>query len=126
MWLKFSKGTVKNATVPLVRVSKDEEKNKIASYAYEYSGFDKDFVLLLNSENQKWELKNHLKANGSIGVDFGICGVNSHYHPELYEKVAKGDWQENVKVCHELYKKGTKFYGWNHRIERGGNVIFNN
>lgn len=103
-----------------------------ASYAYEYSNGDKDFVLLLNAECGSWACGLHaLKylREGELWSDGYLCGTSAYYHPVPFAKAknayAEGNWKEQVEICHGLYKKGVRFYGWEHRHARGTNLIFN-
>jgi hypothetical protein len=97
-------------------------------YAYQYSGFDKDFVLLLNAECGSWNCGLHeLKyyRDGDLWSDYGLCGISTYYHTKRYIEAKEG-WKKQVEICYDLYKKGVTFYGWDYRFQRGTNVIFNN
>lgn len=148
---------------PLVEAG-EAYKDERASYAYEYSNYDKDFVLLLNAENGAWthdsrhysdymlcwtweswergvlpnqEWCNSLpyefrSPDGRAGVwwkrhyDYGFCGMSDGYKKHITDNPKfKTDWKWQVEQCHNEYTKGTRFYGWEHRFERGTNIIFN-
>lgn len=103
-------------------------KNEIASYAYEYSQKDKDFVLLLNAENGAWTHDRlhpvKYERDGKWWSDYGLCGISAYYHTEKFLEAKEGDWKKGVELCYDLYKQGTTFYGWFVRTERGKNIKF--
>lgn len=104
-------------------------KNERASYAYDISDGDKDFVLLLNSENGSWShtTKSTQKyfRDGQWWSDEGMCQVSRYYHLSIILDPQWEDWRYQVDKCLELYRGGTTFHGWKHRHERGKNIVFN-
>lgn len=103
-------------------------KSERASYAYNLSGGDKDFVLLLNAECGSWNCKLHslkYSRDGQLWSDYGLCGISAYYHTEKLIEAKNGDWKDEVRICYDLYNSGVKFYGWEHRLARGKNIIFN-
>ena len=123
-----------------------------ASYAYKISE-DKDFVLLLNAENRLWRegekhaipyklcwtwdawnkgvLPNQAWCAKQRGVfwrthyDYGFCGVSDGYYKNIVDDIRfKTDWRWQIEQCYQLYKRGTRFYAWKHRVSRGKNIIF--
>jgi hypothetical protein len=103
-------------------------KDERATYAWNYSNCDKDFVLLLNAENGSWSEKTvsqiKYKRNGKYYSDVGICQVSKFYHPHIVSHPNWNDWRHQIQVCYDLYKKGTRFYGWENRKQRGKNIKF--
>lgn len=107
-------------------------KNIRSSWAYQYSGNDKDFVLLLNAECGSWNCGLHplkYEREGKLWSDGYLCGISAYYQTEAFLKAKEshkdGDWKEQVKICYDLYKEGVVFYGWDVRHERGKDIVFN-
>ena len=104
-----------------------------ATYAYRYSNCDKDFVLTINAECGSWNCDIHqLKyyRDGQYWSDGYLCGVSAYYNTKEFIKIKKAhkanNWQEEVKICYELYRRGVRFYGYNHRHKRGVGFLFLN
>lgn len=91
-------------------------------------GKDKDFILLLNSENGAWthNTLHDIKyfRNGKWYSDAGLCGISAFYYPKEFKKTRTGTVQDAIDACCDLYKQGTTFYGWPYRHQRGRNIIF--
>lgn len=105
----------------------EAHKNERASYAYEISGYDKDFVLTLNAENGAWtENERHglpysrcwswerwnsnLNPTGSMRCefwrkhyDYGLCGMSDYYKRESVNNPNFSSWKWQVERCHEIY-----------------------
>ena len=81
--------------------------------AYEMSGCDKNFVLLLEAENGMWSHdRRHDPSKNTVGVDHGFCGINDHFHPKtVKDERFLSDWKWQMGECLRLYRGGTKFYG---------------
>lgn len=92
----------------------EENQNKI-QYAYDLGGLD--FVLLLEAENGAWtHTRRHDPTLNAIGVDWGLCGTNDHFHPEIvHNPKFLTDWKWQMEQCYRLWKQGTTFYGWKRR-----------
>jgi len=103
-------------------------KNERISYAWEVSNHDKDFILLLNSENGAWSetTKSGIRywRDGKYYEDSGICQISTYYHPEITNHKQFPDYKFQIEQCYKLYKSGTRFYGWEFRHLRGRNLIF--
>jgi len=84
---------------------------------------------VLPNQTDCWGGLDHNGSDNFVKVhnDHGFCGVSDGYYKHIYENPRfKSDWKWQIEQCHSLYKGGTKFYGWDHREERGKNIIFNN
>jgi len=103
-------------------------KNERIAYAWEISKQDRDFILLLNSENGSWsetkESDIEYWRNGKKYRDSGICQISRYYHPHITNHKQFPDYKFQIEKCYELYKGGTVFYGWSTRHTRGTNIIF--
>lgn len=90
-----------------------DNQEKVA-YAYQLGG--ENFVYLLNAENGQWTYKRkHPKVKGTIGIDWGFCGINDYYHPDIVKNPKMfTDWKWQMDQCYQLYRKGTTFYGAKH------------
>lgn len=133
---------------PLYPVIMDEGyKTERASYAYNISGGDKDFVKLLNSENgawthddrhgvsymlcwtwdswnrgvlpnQEWCWRQDEKFS-RVHYDHGFCGMSDGYKKQIVDDPRfYEDWKWQIGQCYKQYKIGTTFYGWGHRNSR--------
>lgn len=88
-----------------------EENQEKVQYAYELGG--EQFVYLLNAENGQWTHKRrHPKIPGTIGTDWGMCGINDYYHPTIVNNALFfTDWKWQMNQCYRIWKGGTTFYG---------------
>jgi len=55
----------------------------------------------------------------------GMCGISDFYYREIVNDKSFKKWKWQVKKCYDLYKGGTRFYGFEKRKERGENITFN-
>ena len=72
---------------------------------------DKEFMYMLKAENGLLNSdRRHNPANNAAGVDWGFCGINDHWHPEIVSdpRFFEPMWQ--LEKCWELYQGGTKFH----------------
>jgi len=56
--------------------------------------------------------------------DHGICGINDGYKKKIKESPNFSDWKWQVQKCLELYRGGTRFYGYDVRYKRGKSIVF--
>jgi hypothetical protein len=105
------------------------DSNYWQQYAYEISGYDDRFVIMLEAENGMWSHdRRHDPSLNTVGVDWGFCGTNDYYHPSIVNDerfIGNPYWQ--MEKCLELWKKGTTFYGWktvSRREKARKNLIF--
>lgn len=101
-------------------------EHEFITTAYEMSGCDKDFVLLLEAENGLWSHKRrHNPSANTVGVDYGFCGINDYYHKEIVnDSRFTTDWKWQMGKCLELYKGGVTFYGKKRKEIVRKNIIF--
>jgi len=91
--------------------------HKIASYAYDISEWDLDFLYTIGSENWTFDMYRRswiIWANWYY--DYGICQINNWYHPHIVN--TKEFWESRefqVEKCWELYKWWTRFYWYDTR-----------
>jgi hypothetical protein len=89
----------------------DEDQNQFVRYASEISGNDIDFLATLEAENGLW-------TSDRVGVtgDIGFCQISPYYHSRITSDprfFKEPYWQ--IEKCWELYKGGTRFYGYDRR-----------
>lgn len=67
---------------------------------------------MLECENGAFtEYRKHPKAKGSIGTDYGLCGLNSYYHLNDIKNPMFLDFDWQLALCYKHYKAGVKFWG---------------
>lgn len=122
-------------------------KTERASYAYQISGGDRDFVKMLQAENGAWthDSKHPLPYalcwtwdSFNRGVlpnqkacwnnpdrftkthyDYGFCGMSDGYKKHIVDDPRfLSDWKWQIEQCYNEYKAGTRFYGFDKRYER--------
>jgi hypothetical protein len=98
---------------PILAEGHTKEQQAVIDAAWELSNGDIRFIYLLTAENGQYTHDRiHPKVAGSIGTDYGLCGVNDYYHRNLVSNPRfKSDWKWQLKKCYELYRDGTTFYG---------------
>lgn len=98
-------------TLPYVSMPNHSlEQIMYMNYAWEVS-HDKTFLYLLKAENgQVSPYRKH--TSSSIGTDWGFCGINDYYHPEVVNSPEfLTDWRGQIVTCYRMYKEGVRFYG---------------
>jgi len=89
-----------------------KKQNEIIAYEWEISGHDKEFIyLLLGEDGTVNPNRVHPKAEGSTGIDYGVCGTNGYYHPEIIADPRFKDWKWQVDRCYQMYSGGVTFHG---------------
>lgn len=89
-----------------------EDQNQYVRMAAEISGNDIDFLALLDAENGLWTHDRKHTTNSNGTVDWGFCGINSYYHPEVTNDerfFSDPYWQ--IQKCYDYYIGGVTFYG---------------
>lgn len=89
----------------------DEDQQQYVRYASKISNNDIDFLSTLEAENGLW-------THDRVGVtgDIGFCQISPYYHPEITNDPRfKSDPYWQLDRCLELYRGGTKFYGYDRR-----------
>ena len=83
-------------------------RQEIAQEAYQLGGLD--FVSLIECENGQWLTR----AVGDYGKSHWLCMLNTRWHKEPFSP-DWNDWRNQLSVCFEKWKWGTKFY-WPQRL----------
>lgn len=98
---------------PKLATGHSQEQQEVIDYAWEISKGDKRFLYLLTTENGEYTyLRKHAKVKGSVGTDYGLCGVNGYYYSDLINDPRFfTDWKWQLEQCYDLYTSGTTFYG---------------
>lgn len=89
-----------------------EDQNQYVRMASRISGNDIDFLALLDAENGLWTPTRKHAINNNGSSDWGFCGINDRWHPEITNDpkfLTDPEWQ--LEQCYRLYKGGTAFYG---------------
>lgn len=116
----------------------DDYKNEVIKKAWTISGGNKDFILTLAVENGAFTPdRRHNPAGNAVGVDWGFCGINSHYNGKVLR--GEGDLRKNpekqLEWCWTKYrdtcnvnpaKRCTYFYGHNSRLKNKLGIEFPN
>ena len=93
--------------------------------AYDHSGCDKRFVLMIEGENGRWDIKRESMLVGKNGHrDYGLCQINKGYHGKIVNDKNFYNTQFQIEKCYELYSSGTRFYGMDRIKKIKGNIIF--
>ena len=79
-------------------------RQEIVQEAYQLGGLE--FVSLIECENGQWLTG----AVGDYGRSRGLCMLNTRRHKEPFSP-SWNDWHNQIAVCFERWKSGTKFYG---------------
>ena len=88
--------------------STGDSRQEIVQEAYDLWGLD--FVALIECENGQWLTG----AVGDYGRSRGLCQLNTRWHKEPFLPEWK-DRRNQLSVCCEKWKSGTKFY-WPSRM----------
>ena len=80
----------------------------IVQEAYQIGGLD--FVSLIECENGQWLTR----AVGDYGKSHWLCMLNTRWHKEPFSP-DWNDWRNQISVCFDKWKSGTKFY-WPQRL----------
>lgn len=83
-------------------------RQEIVQEAYQIGGLD--FVSLIECENGQWLTG----AVGDYGKSHWLRMINTHWHKEPLSP-DWNDWHNQLAVCFEKWKSGTKFY-WPQRL----------
>lgn len=107
---------------------------QLIQYACDVSNYDVDFILTLNAEMGSWDWQGRsrvIQKDWKREPSFGLCQVNYKYHKKtIYENLPFNrikeskfltDWKYQIETCYEMYKWGTKMYGYNvrHKVLKG-------
>lgn len=101
------------AKTPQLAEGHTQDQQDVIDYAWEVSNGDMRFIYLLTGENGEYSFtRRHNPSNNSVGVDWGLCGINDYYHKNIIQDsrfLTDREWQ--TRKCYELYTSGTTFYG---------------
>ncbi len=110
--------------------AKNDEKQKWLQYILDK--WWEDMVRTFLAENwTMWITRRSEKIWYNWYYDFGICQINSWYHPEiLWQKRKFADWfydpYKQIDKCIELYNQWTKLWWYDHRFERTKDILIIN
>ena len=93
-----------NQKIQHLGFSPDDYRQEIVQEAYQLGGLD--FVSLIECENGQWLTG----AVGDYGKSHWLCMLNTRWHKEPLSP-SWNDWRNQISVCFEKWKSGTKFYG---------------
>lgn len=88
--------------------STGDSRQEIVQEAYDLWGID--FVALIECENGNRDPK----ATWDYGKSHWLCMLNTRWHKEPLSP-SWNDWRNQISVCFEKWKGGTKFY-WSSRL----------
>ena len=88
--------------------STGDSRQEIVQEAYDLWGID--FVALIECENGNRDPK----ATWDYGKSHWLCMLNTRWHKEPLSP-SWNDWRNQISVCFEKWKGGTKFY-WPSRL----------
>lgn len=88
--------------------STGDSRQDIVQKAYDLWGMD--FVSLIECENGQWLTG----AVGDYGKSHWLCMLNTRWHKEPLSP-DWNNWRNQISVCFEKWKSGTKFY-WPQRL----------
>lgn len=97
-----------NQKIQHLGFSPDDYRQEIVQEAYQLGGLD--FVSLIECENGQWLTG----AVGDYGKSHWLCILNTRWHKEPLSP-DWNDWRNQISVCFEKWKSGTKFY-WPSRL----------
>lgn len=97
-----------NQKIQHLGFSPDDYRQEIVQEAYQLGGLD--FVSLIECENGQWLTG----AVGDYGKSHWLCMLNTRWHKEPFSP-DWNDWRNQISVCLEKWKWGTKFY-WPSRL----------
>lgn len=94
----------------------EEDQQQYVRYAGKISNCDLGFLKMLEGENGLWTHDRKHPTLGANGYyDYGFCGTNAGYHPEIYNDprfYSDPHWQ--LDECYKMYMTGTTFYSIKH------------
>lgn len=97
-----------NQKIQHLGFSPDDYRQEIVQEAYDLWGIE--FVSLIECENGQWLTG----AVGDYGRSHWLCMINTRWHKEPLSS-DWNDWHNQLTVCFEKWKSGTKFY-WPRRL----------
>ena len=97
-----------NQKIQHLGFSPTDYRQEIVQEAYQLGGLD--FVSLIECENGQWLTG----AVGDYGKSHWLCMLNTRWHKEPLSP-SWNDWRNQISVCFEKWKSGTKFY-WPQRL----------
>ena len=97
-----------NQKIQHLGFSPTDYRQEIVQEAYKLGGLD--FVSLIECENGQWLTG----AIGDYGKSHWLCMLNTRWHKEPLSS-DWNDWHNQLAVCFEKWKWGTKFY-WPSRL----------
>lgn len=97
-----------NQKIQHLGFSTDDYRQEIVQEAYDLWGMD--FVSLIECENGNRDSK----ATWDYGKSHWLCMLNTRWHKEPLSP-SWNDWRNQISVCFEKWKWGTKFY-WLQRL----------
>jgi hypothetical protein len=100
-------------SAPKLAVGHSQEQQDVIDYAWQVSNGDMRFLYLLTTENGEYSYqRKHNKLAGSVGTDYGLCGINGYYHSDdIADPRFFTDWRWQTELCYNHYVSGTTFYG---------------
>ena len=89
------------------------EQNEKLAYAWKISGYDIQFIYVLNGENALFDhTRRHDNSANTHGTDWGF-GVNDYWHPEVVnDPKFFSDWRWQIDRVYQMWSGGTVFYGY--------------
>lgn len=136
--LRFEPNVELKTPDPVPYIKNGGYKNERIAYAWKISK-DRDFVLTMHAECGSFNCEKHplkYERKGQLWSDGFQCGISAYYHTSKFLKAKElhneGNWQAIMDMCYDLYKAGTRFYGYDVRHERNTRrdgsqvIIFNN
>lgn len=106
----------------------DNRTQKYVNYAYNISNWSLDFIATLDQENWLRDMKRQSLVYDKFWREDSrwFCQVNRYYHPEIVnDERFFTDWEWQLDKCRELYKWGTKMFGYNKRANSYSRFIIN-
>ena len=92
----------------------DSIATQIATYSYQISSGDLDFLATMKAENGGYNMyqQSNVYKNGKREESYGLCQMMRKFHPEVNTKIFWESWKYQVETCYKKYKWGTMFYGY--------------
>lgn len=106
-----SVATTHPSTSP-IKKGATEAMQEMVDYAWSISK-SLDFVLTVEAESGFNPNARNVNRNGT--VDSGLTQINHYYHPQIVKDPRFKDWKFQLEKGWQLYKGGTRFYGYDVR-----------